>query len=303
VNDRREPRSFSTARNPSRAYLPKLADPPATILDHLDSRFPLVGREEWERRMMAGMVRFADDTPVSIATPYLHGVTITYYRSVVDEPEVPFEEGIIYRDEHILVADKPHFLPVVPTGPYVNECLLSRVQRRTGEHGLSPIHRLDLETAGLVLFSVRRETRHLYHRLFAEEAVEKEYLAVGALHREIDGREWSVRNRLVAGEPWFRMRIVEGEVNAVTHVTLVDRREGRGLFRLRPTTGKKHQLRIHLAWLGFPILNDHFYPDVGPTPSWDYSRPLQLLARRLAFRDPLTGEDRVFESERRLECW
>ena len=208
-------------------------------------------------------------------------MTITYYREVASEPVVPFAEGIIYHDEHILIADKPHFLPVTPTGPYVNECLLARLQSRTGLHQLSPIHRLDLETAGLVLFVVKPELRHLYHRLFAEERVEKEYLAVARVPDDITQHEWLVENRLVAGEPWFRMKIVKGEPNARTQITLLEQRDGFGLFRLLPRSGKKHQLRVHMASLGFPILNDGFYPDAPPAPAWDYERPLQLLARRL----------------------
>jgi tRNA pseudouridine32 synthase/23S rRNA pseudouridine746 synthase len=275
--------------NPSRAYLPNLANPPATILDHLDERFPLVGREVWLSRIERGLVCGIHGESINADTPYLPGVTITYYREVVNEPVVPFAEQIIYHDEHILIADKPHFLPVTPTGPYVNECLLARLQRRTGLHQLSPIHRLDLETAGLVLFVVKPELRHLYHRLFAEEEVEKKYLAVARVPEYLTQREWLVENRLAAGEPWFRMKIVEGEPNARTRITLLEERNRLGLFRLLPRSGKKHQLRVHMASLGFPILNDGFYPDAPPTPAWDYERPLQLLARRLAFCDPVTG--------------
>jgi tRNA pseudouridine32 synthase/23S rRNA pseudouridine746 synthase len=290
--------------NPSRAYLPKLPDPPATILDHLDRRFPLVGREVWAERMSAGGVCFMDGTPVDPSTPYRHGATITYFREVASEPIIPFEETIVFRNEHILVADKPHFLPVVPTGPYVNQSLLARLQRRTGLRDLSPVHRLDLETAGLVLFSLQREGRNLYHRLFADESVEKRYRAVAATPDRITPpRDWNVENRLVPGEPWFRMQIGEGAANARTRVTLVDQRQGRGLFELTPHTGKKHQLRVHLASIGFPIMNDHFYPEVGPAPLWDYARPLQLLAWRLAFRDPVTGEAFSFESARELSFW
>jgi tRNA pseudouridine32 synthase / 23S rRNA pseudouridine746 synthase len=275
--------------NPSRAYLPKLTHPPATIFDHLVERFPLVGRDAWLGRIERGLVCGVHGETITADTPYMPGLTITYYREVVDEPVVPFAESIIYHDENILIADKPHFLPVTPTGPYVNECLLARLQRRTGLHQLSPIHRLDLETAGLVLFVVKPELRHRYHRLFAEERVEKEYLAVASVPDGITQREWLVENRMEAGEPWFRMKIVEGEPNARTHITLLEERNGLGLFRLLPRSGKKHQLRVHMASLGFPILNDGFYPDAPPAPAWDYERPLQLLARRLEFCDPVTG--------------
>lgn len=249
--------------------------------------------------MNEGKVIGGDDVAVTPETPYRPESTVRYFREVEHEEKIPFEEEIIFQNEDMLIADKPHFLPVVPTGPYVNECLLARLRRRTGIDELTPVHRLDRETAGLVLFSVRRETRPLYHRLFADRAITKEYLAVGAGDADI-ADEFTIANRLVPGEPWFRMRIDGGEANAFTHVEVIGRDGGRGLFRLRPKTGRKHQLRIHLLSIGYPIVNDQLYPDVHPHAPYDFPSPLGLLAKRISFIDPVSGEDLLFESGRVL---
>ncbi len=323
--------------NPSRAYLRKLSDPPATILDHLDERFPGVGRHVWLERIVRGTVRIFGGEPITPETPYQAGATVLYYREIEDEPDLPVSEQILFRNEHILVADKPHFLPVTPAGDYVNQTLLARLQRTTGLSTLTPVHRLDRDTAGLVLFVLKPELRARYHKLFADQEVEKEYLAVAHIRDSVDElstskhdidqhdidqhdinqhdinqhdpsdqglnipeREWLIENRLVQGEPWFRMKIVEGDANSSTVIRLVDRLDQRGLFRLFPRTGKKHQLRVHLASLGFPIVNDRVYPDVSASTTIDYTRPLQLLGNRLAFRDPVTGERMEFVSEREM---
>lgn len=293
----------SRAPKPSSVYLEPIDPAPATIVEYLHHRFPHIERSEWRRRVEQGLVLLANGDEVTVDTPYLPGATVHYYREVADEPVIPFTEEIIFANDDILIADKPHFIPVTPSGPYVNESLLFRLRRRTGEHELSPIHRLDLETAGLLLFSLRRSTRGLYHELFAAGTIVKEYRAVCRLEREPDAREWIVENRLEKGEPWFSMRIVPGEPNALTHLELLERRDDLGLFRLHPRTGKKHQLRIHLASLGFPIVDDQLYPTPLPPGPYDHSRPLQLLAYRLAFTDPVTGAPMEFTSRRSLARW
>jgi len=290
------------SRAPSRSaiYLPAIDPPPATILAYLLERFPHVGREQWERRMHAGDVAIAGGGGVTTETPYRAGIKVTYFRQVEEEEPIPFQERVLFRGEHFIIADKPHFLPVVPSGPYVNECLLFRLKRSTGIDDLTPVHRLDRETAGLVLFAVDPGTRPLYHRLFAEGAITKEYRAVGRVAGELEGREWRIEDRLVPGEPWFRMEIAPGEPNASTRIVLEERAGDLASFRLFPATGKKHQLRIHLNALGAPIVNDQLYPTVWPQAPYDFRYPLQLLARRLAFRDPVSRKEMEFESERSL---
>ncbi len=285
----------------SEIYLPAVPERPATILAFLVARFPHVGADVWCERMEAGKVLNDAGEAIAPDAPYTVGATVRYFREVRDEAVIPFEEAIIHQDEHLIVVDKPHFLPVVPSGPYVAECLTARLRARTGIRTLAPAHRLDRETAGLVLFSVDPTTRALYHRMFAEGAVEKEYLTIGYGVGD-PGEEALVENRIVPGEPWFRMRVAPGESNAATHVRTLARRGERVLFSVRPRTGKKHQIRLHLLSIGFPILNDRLYPHVQPHAPYDFSAPLQLLAHRLAFVDPVSGRPMEFTGSRRLEC-
>jgi tRNA pseudouridine32 synthase/23S rRNA pseudouridine746 synthase len=291
----------AVAPRPSFVTLPPAAEPPA-LLDFLDRRFPRVGREVWRERLRSGKVLGGDGLAVGLGTPYRAGERLAYFREVRQEPVVPFAEEVLFATHHLLIADKPPFLPVIPAGPYVAECLLYRLRRSTGEAALAPVHRLDRETSGLVALSRRPETRSFYHGLFARREVEREYLAVAEVPEPPGERRWRVASRLVRGEPWFRMREVPGEPNATTEVTLLDWQDGRGLFRLRPETGKKHQLRIHMAGLGFPIVGDRTYPELAPERPPDFDHPLELLARRLAFRDPVT-EERVEVVSRRRLLW
>jgi tRNA pseudouridine32 synthase/23S rRNA pseudouridine746 synthase len=96
------------------------------------------------------------------------------------------------------------------------------------------------------------------------------------------------------------MKEVEGEPNSETRVDLLATRVDVSLYEARPLTGRKHQVRLHLAALGIPILNDSLYPEMLPDAPEDFSAPLKLLARSVSFRDPLTGRERRFESERKL---
>lgn len=292
----------SRAPTPSFTTLPFLAEPPASLLEGLACRFPQVGEHLWRSRMEAGHVTFDDGEKITPATPYLPGRRVCYFREVEEEPRIPFREEVLYQDEELLVADKPPFLPVVPGGPFVNECLLYRLRRRTGERDLVVLHRLDRETAGLVVCSLRRSHRGLYGRLFMEGRLTKEYSAIARLGAGgPNDRTWTVRNRLKRGHPWFRMRVAPGKPNASTRIELEERRAGLGLFRLWPETGKKHQLRLHMAELGLPILNDRYYPELEPQTPDDFTRPLQLVACGLRFRDPLSGRELVFRSRQRLD--
>jgi len=294
---------FSIAPNSAKIFLPKLDNQPATILEYFSERFPRIDKEVWLARMAQGKVFDDESSIVMPETPYRHGKTIHYYREIEAEPEIPFRESILFQNDHLLVADKPHFLPVTPTGQSVNECLLSRLQRRTGIKDLSPIHRLDRDTAGVVLFSTVKKTRRLYHELFRQRRAVKNYLAIASVADRSTisvGREWIIENRIVPGDPWFRMKIVDGPANAATRIVLAETNGNSGLFELFPATGKKHQLRVHMATLGFPIVNDCFYPDLNQFALSDFSRPLQLLAKQIEFTDPVTGDDFIFKSQQEL---
>lgn len=270
------------------------------MLAFMVARFPAVSAAEWAARMEKGEVLDLQGAAVYPDSPYRRGTCIFYYREVADEAPIPFAETILFQDEHLLVADKPHFLPVIPTGRFVRETLLARLKHTTGLHDLTPMHRLDRETAGVVLFSHNRATRGIYQSLFQQRAMDKVYEALAPTRPELDF-PLTRRSRMVDGEPFICMTEVAGEPNAETRIEVMENRGAVSLYRLRPVTGRKHQLRLHMAVLGMPIMNDAFYPVVQPCKGDEVSRPLQLLAREIAFADPLTGQLRRFASERTLD--
>ena len=285
----------------SRLYLPKVDPVPQSILDYLTMRFPHIPASTWRERIARGQVAADDGTVITPDSSYRHGITILYSKEVLREPLPDMQETVLYRDSKILVADKPHGMVVTPSGSHVERALLSRLRQSTGLAALTPIHRLDRETAGLVLFTILSESRDSYHRLFSERLIEREYLAVATIGKSTQQKEWHVETRMEAGEPWFRRRIADDssdEPNAVTHIECLESQHDLGLFRLRPETGKKHQLRVHMAALGFPILGDTLYPEIRE--SQQGAPPLQLLARSLSFKDPLSGEPRRFTSTQKL---
>ena len=270
-----------------------------SILDFLLQRLPGVAEAEWLQRMAAGDVVDEHGAPVTPERPFERGLRLYYYRSLPAEPALPFEETILYQDAHVLVADKPHFMPVTPSGPYLQHTLLVRLKNRLGLPDLVPLHRIDRDTAGLVLFSVQPSTRGAYHSLFRDHQISKHYEAVAPWRAELAfPREH--RSRMQEGAQFFRMQEVPGAPNTLTHIELQAVHGAWARYRLSPVTGKRHQLRVHMAALGLPLRNDAFYPELNDPPEGDFSRPLQLLARSLAFTDPLTGQARHFESERQL---
>jgi len=253
--------------------------------------------------MARGRVLDADMQPIDAAQAHRVGMRIHYFREVPNETPVPFEERVLHVDEHLVAADKPHFLSVMPAGEYVNETLLARLSKRLGNADLVPIHRIDRLTAGLVLFSANRESRGAYQALFRQREINKRYEAICPA---LPGLEFPMRRRLcmVPGEPFFLMREGEGEPNSETLIEVLERRGDFWRYGLSPISGKKHQLRLHMATLGAGICNDPFYPQLlerSQRDADDYARPLKLLARGLRFRDPLSGALREFESTLQLE--
>jgi tRNA pseudouridine32 synthase / 23S rRNA pseudouridine746 synthase len=291
---------MAIARSRSVVTLPRAGTSYASVLDFLVTTFAHVPRATWEQRVREGKVLDASGAPVAADAAYAPGKRIYYFREVDDEPVIPFAEQILFQSDELLVADKPHFLPVIPGGRFVNECLLNRLRHRTGIESLAPLHRLDRETAGLVAFSVNPQTRGHYHDLFMHGVAEKIYYAVATAAIAPVQRRWTVENRIVRGEPRFRMRTVPGTPNARSTIELEELRGSQARFRLWPHTGKTHQLRVHMAGLGFPIVNDRCYPELLPEAEDDFGRPLQLLAKSLRFCDPVSGKSCEFVSAREL---
>ncbi len=286
--------------SPSCVALP--VGPWPTVLDFLEQRFPTVGRPAWARRMNSGEVLNAQGQPVHPEQPYASGSRLFYYRHIADEPDLPVQERIVFQDEYLVVADKPHFMPVTPGGRYVRQSLLVRLKRQLGIDTLSPVHRIDRETAGLVLLCVRPQDRNAYQALFRERQVHKVYEAVAPYRADLT-LPLTRRSRIEAcATQFFRSEEIEGTPNSETTLSLLQVQGDSALFRLEPVTGKRHQLRIHMNALGLPIEGDQFYPQVlrGPEDGEDFSQPLQLLARSMAFTDPVTGQPRSFTSGQRL---
>lgn len=294
-----EPLPVVEGVGPSRRRLP--AGRWKTVLDFLSEEYARVGREAWRGRCERGLVLDEAGRQVTSETPYRAGACVYYYREPETERAIPFDERVLHVDENLLVADKPHFLPVVPAGRYLRETLLVRLRRKTGLADLAPLHRIDRETAGLVVFSVNASTRGAYASLFRERSIEKVYEALARTTRA-HAFQHVRRSRIVKGEPFFRMNEEPGEPNSETHMEVLEEGRGVSLYRLRPVTGRKHQLRVHMNALGIPIVNDRLYPEALPEAPEDFDAPLKLLAKSLSFRDPLTGRELHFESARQLTC-
>lgn len=270
-------------------------------LDYLCQQFAAISRSEWQQRLAAGLVVDDQGQPLAVGRLLTGNRRIHYYRALEAEPPLPGGEQILYQDDRLLVVDKPHFLPVAPTGRYLQQTLLTRLRLMTGIADLAPLHRLDRETAGVMLFAVDSASRAAYAALFAQRAITKSYQAIGRWQPQL-ASPMVYRSHIAAGEPFFRMQeYPQRAANSETGIELLERRGEWARYRLTPLTGRKHQLRVHLAALGAAIAHDRCYPALQPqADEADFSRPLLLLAEQLSFVDPLSGEPRCFRSRRQL---
>lgn len=275
-----------------------------TVGEYLVARFGgAIGAERVAAMLGEGRFVGADGVPVRGGEPYAAGSSLWFHRDFAAEEPVPFPIGIVYRDAHLVVADKPHFLATTPRGRHITQTAVARLRRELGVPTLQPAHRLDRLTAGLVLFVVRPEERGAYQTLFRDRLVRKEYEAVAPYDPELVLPR-TVRSRIVKERGVLAAREESGEANSESHVELVEHRGALGRYRLVPATGRTHQLRVHMNALGVPIVHDPLYPVVEPEGAGkDWDRPLQLLARRLEFTDPVSGEPRRFVSGLRLSAW
>ena len=296
----------------------RFEDGPPTVLEALRAAPVLADVDDLEAQAAAGTLVDAAGDPVDLDAPVLRTFPVYLYRGLPDEPEVPFDLEILHADDRIVVVDKPHFLATMPRGRHVTQTALVRLRRELGSDEVAPAHRLDRLTAGVLLFTRRREDRAAYQRLFADREARKEYRAVAPLLPGVDAPllesgdtpllepvERHIENRIEKTSGDLRALVVDGPVNAISDISLTGvRDDGLGEYRLIPHTGRTHQLRLHMSGLGVPIVGDPLYPEVdaelaAAPDRGDFSTPLRLVASVLEFTDPFSGEQRRFESLRR----
>ena len=293
------------------------AGPWATVAAFLQARMPMV--PDWPARLLQGLVLDAQGQALQADAAAHAGAVLWYWRQPPPERRVPFEVELLFQDEQLVIVDKPHFRSVTPGGQHLHETVLVRMKRQLDISTLVPMHRLDRETAGVMAFVVQLQSRNAYQGLLREQQVHKVYEAVAPWRAELQLPQVH-SSRLVSqdGDGFMQMLTLPGEPNAHTRIELIQRwlatdaaggndaAQTLAHYRLTPLTGRKHQLRVHLSELGMPIVGDRIYPRLWPQPPAgavpDYAQPLQLLARELAFTDPLTGHPRHFVSRRRLQC-
>lgn len=285
----------------SQVFLPRLDQPVATVYAYLCQQFAHIKAAEWQQRFAQQLVFDQAGRILEQHSPYVAGQHIYYYRFLAYEVPVPFQEQILFETEDLLVVDKPHFLTMSPTGRYVQETLLVRLKKSYNNPHLTPIHRLDRETAGVVLISKRIASRGAYQQMFAQAQVQKEYHAIAAYDPRFATPQ-RIALRMQKSDPFYTMRVVEGEPNSETEIYLLEHDQQRhwAKYRLRPKTGKQHQLRVHLAQQNIPIRHDPLYPLIQHKAEDDFSQPLQLLAKSIRFQDPLSQRMLQFDSAQAL---
>src|SRR6478609_5534178 len=248
--------------NATRLRLPD-AGPWETALDYMMHRWGHIDPQGIEDRFDAGEIVGEAGVVLDRTTPLQDHTFIWYYRTLPPETRLPVEISILHRDEHLLVVDKPHFLPTTPGGTYIQESALVRLRNQLDLPDLIPMHRLDRMTAGILLLSTNPETRGKYQVLFEKRQVQKEYECVSAAepaagHPAVDFPV-VVRNRMTKSRSYLLAEVIPGEPNAETRIERLETFDGgpaasaggtagaRRLarYRLEPHTGKTHQLRVH----------------------------------------------------------
>ncbi|MFC8303854.1 RluA family pseudouridine synthase [Specibacter sp. NPDC057265] len=293
--------------NATRMRMPE-EGPWTTAMDYVLDKFNHVDPAGIVERFERGEVKALGGEIVTPTTALNEHLFIWYYRELPVEQRLPVELSVLHQDEHLVVVDKPHFLPTTPGGMYVQESALVRLRVLLDQPDLVPIHRLDRMTAGVLLFSANPETRGKYQLLFERRRIEKTYRAVAPVRAELQF-PLVVRSRMIKSRTYLLAEEVAGEPNAETRIELMDTRvdpvagQTLGLYHLQPHTGKTHQLRVHLASQGIGILHDPFYPVLHAQAPDDYSKPLQLLAHSIAFTDPITGKAVQYCSELELSAF
>ncbi|OYN92828.1 pseudouridylate synthase [Parenemella sanctibonifatiensis] len=271
-----------------------------TMRAYLVERLGPAGPVEVDRMLAAEAFVWQDGSSVGAAEPVPPHQFVWFHRELREEPTVPGEVVVLHRDDRIVVVDKPPFLSSIPRGRHVTESVVVRLRHQLGLPELGPAHRLDRLTSGVLLLTTERRWRAPYQSMFERREPVKTYLALAGFRPEL---EWprTVCSHIIKERGDRQAHEIAGlSPNAETQLELVTRVGERGLYRLRPRTGRTHQLRVQLAGLGIPIQGDPLYPVEQEVDIDDFSTPLQLLAESLSFIDPVDGRECEFRSPRQL---
>lgn len=306
MSRRRRPTSPLPQRAGVDAVRVLLPDTTASVEAHLLSRFP---RSAQDLAQLFATNAMVDDSgvPVRAAAPCA-GRAVWYHRPALPEPDVPRDLPVIFEDAHLLVVDKPHGLPTTPRGSYVRNTALSLLRHTRQEPDLAPAHRLDRLTAGVLLFTRDRAVRGRMQRQFQDRHTRKSYEAVVHLPPDRSLADLPAIRESRIEKPAGSLQAIEvdGPANAVTRMQPLlpqpwtDHDGAWAALSLHPSTGQTHQLRVHLNAAGTPIRWDPLYPEIIAPEEQDTAQPLQLLARSLSIRHPVTGDEMTFISNRTL---
>lgn len=274
------------------------APPWATMRDFLMDRLPAAA-------MVADMLNageFVDQAGRSWSgdEAFRPHAFLWFHRALAPETPVPFPIKVLDVNERFVVVDKPHFVATTPRGAHVQESALVKMRLALDLPELTPAHRLDRLTAGVLVFTARREYRGAYAGVFQSRGAHKTYEALAPFDPEIEFPR-RITGRIEKRRDSLQAQLVPGEPNTETLAEIVEVRGACARYRLSPVTGKTHQLRVHMASVGLPILGDSLYPTVMNVATDDFSSPLQLIARRLSFTDPIDKTLRDYESSFALE--
>lgn len=227
------------------------------LLGYLTERYAHSPREIWEMRIQDGLVRI-DKQPAQSATVLHKGQSLEWMRPPWEEPKAPLAFAVLFRDEELLAVAKPSGLPTLPGGGYLEHTLLSLVRRHYPE--ASPIHRLGRGTSGVVLFARTPESGRTLCGAMRDHHLSKVYraLILGQPARNVFSIEVPIGPVFHAGLGTVHGASPQGKPSR-SHVQVLERRAVCSLVEVRIETGRPHQIRIHMAAAGHPLVGDPLY--------------------------------------------